>query len=315
MSKSTMKAISQDTYGGPEVVHMVETERPVPGPSEVLVRVRAAGMNPTDWKHRQGSGFLDRLPLVLGWDVSGVVEAVGTGVTLHEIGDEVFGMLPYPYGVGSFAEYVVAPARALVRKPEGVDHVQAGAIPLAALTAWQVLVDAADVRPGQRVLIHAAAGGVGHLAVQIAKERGAYVIGTASAPKHALLRELGADETVDYRNQDFTEIDPVDLVFDTIGGDTADRSLDVLKPGGQLINIAIRSYAEDLPERAAARGVRFRPLLVEADQEGMRSIADLMRAGRLKAVVEAVFPLEQAAKGHALGDTNRVTGKVVLTVS
>lgn len=309
-----MKAISQNSYGGPEVVHMVETERPAPGPSEVLVRVRAAGMNPTDWKHRQGAGFLDRLPLVLGWDVSGVVEAVGVGVTLHEPGDEVFGMLPYPHGVGSFAEYVVAPARALVRKPEGVDHVQAGAIPLAALTARQVLVDAADVRPGQRVLIHAAAGGVGHLAVQIAKERGAYVIGTASAPKHALLRELGADEAIDYRNQDFTAIDPVDLVLDTIGGDTADRSLDVLKPGGQLITIALRSYAEDLAERAAARDVRFRPLLVEADQEGMRSIADLMRAGKLKAVVEAVFPLDRAAEGHALGDTNRVTGKVVLTL-
>ncbi|WP_414169300.1 NADP-dependent oxidoreductase [Streptoverticillium reticulum] len=311
---TTMKAISQNTYGGPEVVGETVVERPVPGPSEVLVRVRAAGMNPTDWKHRQRAGFLDRLPLVLGWDVSGVVEEAGLGVTLHEAGDEVFGMLPYPYGVGSFAEYVVAPARALVRKPANVDHVQAGAIPLAALTAWQVLVDTADVQPGQRVLIHAAAGGVGHLAVQIAKERGAYVIGTASAPKHALLRELGADELIDYRTADFTAIEPVDLVLDTLGGETAVRSLGTLKPGGLLVSIAFTDLPGDFSAQAAALGVRARPLLVEADQEGMRAIADLAAAGRLRAVVEAAFPLEQAVKGHELGDTGRVTGKVVLTL-
>ncbi|MCA6091490.1 NADP-dependent oxidoreductase [Streptomyces sp. SCA3-4] len=309
-----MKAISQNTYGGPEVLQAVEIDRPQPGPSQVLVRVRAAGMNPTDWKHRRFPGFLDRFPLVLGWDVSGVVEAVGMGVTIHKPGDEVFGMVPYPYGAGTFAEYVVVPARALVRKPEGVDHVQAGAVPLAALTAWQALVDTADLRPGQRVLIHAAAGGVGHLAVQIAKERGAYVIGTASAPKHALLRELGVDEAVDYRNQDFTEIEPVDVVLDTIGGDTAARSLDVLKPGGQLITIAITSMPADLPARGAERGIEVTPVLVEADQGGMRAIADLMAAGKLKPVIEATFPLEQAAEGHALGDTNRVAGKVVLTL-
>ncbi|MFD9208177.1 NADP-dependent oxidoreductase [Streptomyces sioyaensis] len=309
-----MAAISQDTYGGPEVLREVAVDRPSPGPSEVLVRVRAAGMNPTDWKHRRFAGFLGRLPLVLGWDVSGVVEAVGTGVTLHKEGDEVFGMLPYPYGVGSFAEFVVAPARALVRKPESIDHVQAGAVPLAALTAWQVLVDAANVQPGQRVLIHAAAGGVGHFAVQIAKERGAYVIGTASAPKHALLRELGADELIDYRTADFTEIAPVDLVFDALGGDTVVRSLTTLKPGGQLISIAIRELPEDLADRAAALGVRAYPLLVEADQQGMRAIADLVEAGKLKPVIEATFPLAQAAEGHALGDTGRVTGKIVLTI-
>ncbi|MFI9329466.1 NADP-dependent oxidoreductase [Kitasatospora sp. NPDC052868] len=310
-----MKAITQHTYGGSDVLRQTEIERPVPGPSEVLVRVHAAGMNPTDWKHRQFAGFLGRLPLVLGWDVSGVVEAVGPGVTIHRAGDEVFGMLPYPHGVGSFAEYVVAPARALVRKPAGIDHVQAGAIPLAALTAWQVLVDAADVRPGQRVLIHAAAGGVGHLAVQIAKARGAHVIGTASAPKHALLRELGADELIDYRSEDFTAIDPVDLVFDTLGGETAIRSLETLKPGGELVTIALGSLPADLAARAEALGVRAYPLLVEADQAGMQAVADLVADGRLRVVVEAAFPLAEAAKGHDLGDTGRVTGKVVLTVA
>ncbi|GAA3236716.1 NADP-dependent oxidoreductase [Actinocorallia longicatena] len=309
-----MRAISQNVYGGPEVLEEVELDRPVPGPSEVLVRVRAAGMNPTDWKHRRFAGFLDRLPLVLGWDVSGVVEAVGIGVTLHAPGDEVFGMLPYPHGSGAFAEFVVAPARALVAKPENVDHTQAAAVPLAALTAWQVLVDAAGVRPGQRVLIHAAAGGVGHLAVQIAKHRGAHVIGTASAPKHALLRELGADETIDYRTGDFTKIDPVDLVFDTQGGDTAVRSLDVLKPGGRLISIALGTFPKDLPGRAAARDVIAHALLVEHDQEGMRAVAGLVASGALRPVIETVLPLADAAKGHELGDTDHVTGKIVLTV-
>jgi len=311
---TTMNAISQNTYGGTEVLHQVQLDRPAPGPSEVLVRVRAAGMNPTDWKHRQFPGLVDRLPLVLGWDVSGVVEAVGFGVAVHQVGDEVFGMLPYPHGAGAFAEYVVAPARALVRKPAAIDHVQAAAIPLAALTAWQALVDVADVQPGRRVLIHAAAGGVGHFAVQIAKELGAYVIGTASAPKHDLLRELGADEVIDYRNQDFTAVDPVDLVLDALGGDTALRSLDVLKPGGRLVSISLMNLPGQLAEEAAARGVRATAMLVEADQAGMRAIADLVAAGRLRAVVDAVFPLDQAAKGHQLGDTGHVTGKVVLTI-
>ena len=311
---TTMKAISQSEYGGPEVLHETEIDRPAPGPSEVLVRVHAAGMNPTDWKHRQFAGFLGRLPLVLGWDVSGVVEAVGIGVTIHRPGDEVFGMLPYPHGAGSFAEYVTVPARALVRKPGNTDHVQAAAIPLAALTARQVLVDAVGLRPGQRVLIHAAAGGVGHLAVQIAKELGAYVIGTASEPKHALVRELGADEVIDYRTEDFTAIDPVDVVLDTIGGDTSLRSVDVVKPGGHLVTIALAALHPGLAERGAARGIHAYPLLVEADQEGMRAVRDLVEAGRLRPVVEAVFPLADAAGGHALGDTGHVTGKVVLTV-
>ncbi|NEE28903.1 NADP-dependent oxidoreductase, partial [Streptomyces sp. SID7982] len=188
-----MRAISQSVYGGPEVLEEVRLPRPVAGPSQIVVAVRAAGVNPTDWKHRGQAMFLDRLPLVLGWDVSGVVESVGFGVTLFKPGDEVFGMLPYPYGVGSHAEFTVGPTRAFAHKPEGVDHVQAAALPLAALTARQALVDTADVRPGQRVLIHAAAGGVGHLAVQIAKSLGAYVIGTASAAKHDFVRGLGAD--------------------------------------------------------------------------------------------------------------------------
>ncbi|MER5203731.1 NADP-dependent oxidoreductase [Streptomyces sp. NPDC002825] len=308
-----MRAISQDTLGTPDVLKEVVVPRPTPGPSQILVAVRAAGVNPTDWKHRSSPLFLDRLPLVLGWDVSGVVESVGFGVTLFKPGDEVFGMLPYPYGVGSHAEYVTGPARAFAHKPAGLDHVQAGALPLAALTAYQAVVDTAQVRPGQRVLIHAAAGGVGHLAVQIAKARGAYVIGTASAPKHEFLRSLGADEVIDYRTTDFTEaVQDVDVVVDPLSADTRIRSLDVLRPGGMLVSL--RPVDPDEPARAAARGVRLEALLVEADHAGMNAVAALAASGALRAHIEAVFPLAEAAKAHALGETDRTSGKIVLTV-
>ncbi|MFJ3610571.1 NADP-dependent oxidoreductase [Streptomyces hydrogenans] len=309
-----MRAISQDTYGTPEVLEQVLLPRPAPGPGQILVAVRAAGVNPTDWKHRAAGLFLGRLPLVLGWDVSGVVEAVGFGVTLFKPGDEVFGMLPYPHGVGSHAEYVTGPARAFAAKPDGIDHVQAGALPLAALTAYQAIVDTAAVGPGQRVLIHAAAGGVGHLAVQIAKARGAYVIGTASAAKHEFVRSIGADEVIDYRTTDFRDaVQDVDMVLDPLSGDTRARSLDVLRPGGVLVSI-LPGTDPDEAAKAAARGVRVESLLVEADHAGMNAVADLAASGALRAHVEAVFPLAEAAKAHALGETNRTTGKIVLTV-
>ncbi|GHC80681.1 NADPH:quinone reductase [Nocardiopsis terrae] len=313
-SNATMRAISQDTHGGPEVLHEVRVPRPAPGPSQILVSVRAAGVNPTDWKHRASGLFLNRLPLVLGWDVSGVVESVGYGVTLFKPGDEVFGMLPYPHGVGSHAEYALGPARAFTHKPASVDHVQAGALPLVSLTAYQALVDTARLRAGQRVLVHAAAGGVGHVAVQIAKSLGAYVIGTASEPKHALLRELGADEVIDYRTTDFTEATgDIDVVLDPLSGETRTRSLEVLRPGGTLVSLL---PGQDPQEEARARslGVRVETLLVEADHQGMNAIAGLVGRGELRAHVETVLPLAEAAKAHALGETDRTTGKIVLTV-
>ena len=321
MSESTqqtdqpmMTAMRQEEHGGPEVLHAVEVPRPQPGISEILVRVHAAGVNPTDWKHRSGRRFLGDPPYTLGWDVSGVVEAVGLGVTLHAPGDEVFGMLPYPYGAGSHAEYVTGPSRAFVAKPESIDHIQGGAIPLAALTAWQCLVDIADVAAGDRVLIHGAAGGVGHLAIQIAKALGAHVIGTASEPKHDLLRELGADETIDYRTVDFAqEAADIDVVLDTIGGDTQLRSLDTLVPGGVLVS-TVPIHVEGRDEKAEELGVRAVSMLVEADQAGMRAIAELVEDGKLRAVIADTFPLAEAAKAHEAGETNRTTGKLVLTV-
>ncbi|TVL91339.1 NADPH:quinone reductase [Streptomyces sp. SAJ15] len=309
-----MRAISQDVLGRPEVLKEVELPVPTPGLNEVLVRVHAAGLNPTDWKHRAFTLFLGEPPYVLGWDVSGVVEAVGVGVTLFKPGDEVFGMLPYPYGAGSHAEYVTAPARALVRKPSSIDHVAAAALPLAGLTAWQALVDTADVQAGQRVLVHAAAGGVGHMAVQVAKARGAYVIGTASAANHDYLRELGADEVIDYHTTDVAEtVRDVDVVLDALGGEVRLRSLRTLRPGGLLVSL-LPHGTEGLSEEADRLGVRTELLLVEADHAGMTAIADLVESGRLRPTVAGAFPLAEAATAHALGETGRTRGKLVLVV-
>ena len=311
---NTMRAISQDVLGGPEVLREVEVERPAPRANEVLVRVRAAGVNPTDWKHRATGALLGEPPFVLGWDVSGVVEAVGIGVARFAPGDEVFGMLPYPYGHGSHAEYVTGPARAFAPKPASIDHTEAGALPLVSLTAWQALVETADVRPGQRVLIHAAAGGVGHVAVQIAKARGAYVIGTASAGKHDFLRSIGVDEAIDYRETDFTEaVKDVDVVLDTVGGDNAVRSLRVLRPGGVVVSI-LPVANNDFHAEAERLGVRAVWMLVDASRTGLQAIAELVGAGKLRATVAGTFPLADAAEAHALGDTGRTTGKLVLTV-
>lgn len=312
---TTMRAVSQDVLGGPEVVKEVELDRPEPGPGELLVQVHAAGLNPTDWIHRSIPGvFLGEPPFVLGWDVSGVVESTGIGVTLFKPGDEVFGMLPYPHGAGAFAEYVTGPTRAFARKPSTVDHVRAGATPLAALTAWQALVDTARVRPGQRVLVHAAAGGVGHFAVQIAKARGAHVIGTASAGKHEFLRGLGADELIDYRGMDFAEAaGDIDVVLDAIGGEYGTRSLRTLRTGGVLVTIKAIGQ-EALGPRAEQLGVRAEKLLVEADHAGMTAIAELVEAGDLRAEIAGTYPLAEAAKAHTHGETGHTMGKLVLVV-
>jgi NADPH:quinone reductase-like Zn-dependent oxidoreductase len=313
MSTATMRAMSQDVLGGPEVLQEAERSRPEPGLSQILVRVHAAGLNPTDWSHRARKIFLGPPPFVLGWDVSGVVEATGFGVTLFQPGDEVFGMLPYPHGVGSHAEYVTGPARAFAFKPANLDHVQAGAVPLAALTAWQALADTARLSAGQRVLIHAAAGGVGHLAVQIARARGAYVIGTASARNHDLLRSLGADELIDYQTTDFAEVvGAVDVVLDAWGGDYPARSLRTLRPGGRLISLL--PFAPGVAAEAARLGLQAQVMLVEADHAGMNAIAQLVTEGRLRPVIAGTFPLADAAKAHELGEKRHVAGKLVLSV-
>ncbi|MFE2875369.1 NADP-dependent oxidoreductase [Streptomyces roseus] len=312
MKETVMRAVVVSQWGGPEVLTEVEAERPEPGLNEILVRVHAAGVNPVDWKTRASGGLIGwgEVPMV-GWDVSGTVEAVGPGVTLYRAGDEVYGMPNFPHQAGGYAEYVAAPARHFARKPASLDHVQAAALPLAALTAWQALVDTAGVTAGQRVLVHAAAGGVGHLAVQIAKARGAYVIGTASAGKHELLRALGADEVLDYRTTDFEDaVSDVDVVIDAVGGDYGQRSLKVLKPGGHLVTLP---GPDGLP--ADPQGVHASWVLVEPDLKGLQEIAALADQGLIKPLIDTVLPLEQAAKAHEIGEQGRTTGKIVLTVA
>jgi NADPH:quinone reductase-like Zn-dependent oxidoreductase len=313
----TMHAVVAQGIGGPEVLQLQEVERPVPGLTEILVRVHAAGINPTDWKGRATGGRLSAadFPVILGYDVAGVVEEVGGGVTWLRVGDEVLGMPKFPVQPGGYAEYVAAPSRQFVKKPSALSFEQAAGLPLAALTAWQGLVDTGRLSAGQRVLVHAAAGGVGHLAVQIAKSLGAYVIGTASAPKHDFVRSLGADEVIDYRSEDFADVlreQPVDVVFDPIAGDTSLRSVQVLKDGGVLVSIL--SVEEDAAAEAKRRGIHAGFTLVEPDRLALTAITDLVEQGKLRVEIDSVFPLAEAADAHRRGETNQASGKIVLSV-
>ncbi|MFI1970464.1 NADP-dependent oxidoreductase [Streptomyces cinnamoneus] len=308
-----MQAITQLSFGGPEVLHLTEVERPQPGPGEVLVRVRAAGVNPVDSAVRAGFfPLFPTPPAVLGWDVAGEVAAVGAGVTRFEVGDEVHGMPRFPEAAGAYAQYVVAPAGQLAPKPAALSMTEAGALPLAGLTAWQALVDIADVQPGQRVLIHAAAGGVGHLAVQIAKARGAHVIGTARADNHAFVESLGADELIDYATTDFaTAAGQVDVVLDLVGGEYAPRSLRTLRPGGLLVT-TVGHHPGLTAEEAQEHGIRFETVFVEPSGPAMERLGALAEAGKLRVHVGRELPLADAAKAHELGATGRAKGKTVL---
>lgn len=309
-----MRAVVVSELGGPEVLRVEERERPEPGPTEVRVRVRAAGVNPVDWKTRARGGFLEP-PFVPGWDVAGEVDALGRGVTRFAVGDRVFGMPRFPREAGAYAEWVTAPSRQLARVPEGLALVEAAALPLAGLTAWQSLVDTAGLQPGQRVLVHAAAGGVGHLGVQIARARGAEVIGTARTEKHVWLRELGAVELIDYTAERFEDrVRDVDVVLDLVGGEYSQRSLATLRTGGLLV--VVPSGGDDaLLAAAEARGVRATGILVEPDHAGLESLAGLVAAGELHAEVADVIPLAQAGRAHERGESGRTRGKLVLEVA
>jgi NADPH:quinone reductase-like Zn-dependent oxidoreductase len=307
-----MRAVMQKSFGGPEVLEVVETVRPRPLSGEVLVRVRAAAVNPVDAAVRSGAyPLLGEPPFGVGWDVSGVVEEAGPGARFA-VGEEVYGMPFFPRAANAYAEYVAAPSRQVARKPASLSHVEAAALPLAALTAWQGLVDAAAVKPGDRVLIHRAAGGVGHLAVQIAKARGAHVTALASAARHEFVRGLGADEVIDYRTTDFTEaVRDADVVFDSTAQGA--RSLRALRRGGMLVSILEHGDAE-LAGAVEAAGRRFAGVMVEPDRTALEAIATLVDEGRLRPHVEETFPLAEAGKAHELIESGRVQGKVVLTV-
>ncbi|MET9232402.1 NADP-dependent oxidoreductase [Lentzea sp. NPDC003310] len=307
----TMSAISQNEFGGPEVLELVSLPLPQPSVGEILVRVHAASVNPVDVYNREGGVLVGKPPFVLGWDVSGTVTAVGPGVTVHAPGDEVFGLLPFPRGHGAYAQFAVGPARAFVPKPERLTHVEAAALPLAGLTAWQALVETAGLTAGSRVLITGAAGGVGHLAVQIAKARGAHVIAQVSPGNAEFVRSLGADELIDYTTTpDFSSVaGDVDIVFETVG-QYAPQAVAALKPGGFLVSTLVQTLA---PVAAAAgeRGVRIAGLLVESDRLGMTALAQLVQDGLLTPTVAATFPLRDAGIAQS---TKSGPGKTVLVV-
>ncbi|AZO22090.1 MULTISPECIES: NADP-dependent oxidoreductase [unclassified Mesorhizobium] len=308
-----MRAVIQNSVGGPDVLFVAEQPDPSPKPGEVLVRVEAAGINPVDGAVRGGFyPLLGEPPFILGWDISGTVEALGAGVTAFKVGDDVFGMPRFPKQVGAYADLAAAPADEIAIKPAGIDHVHAAALPLAGLTAWQGLVRHGRIQSGQRVLIHAGAGGVGHLAVQIAKARGAHVVSTASPGKLDFVRSLGADEVLDYTKGDFTEkAGGFDLVLETVGGDHAEESLKVLGDGGVLVSLL--NVHDTTKAKAKERNIRVERMSVTPDREGLVELARLVDAKKLSAHVAKAFPLDQAGAAHAFLAT-RPIGKVVLTV-
>ncbi|MGX1811967.1 NADP-dependent oxidoreductase [Nocardia sp. NPDC055321] len=323
-----MRITLQESFGGTAVLEISEVSRPEPGPGQVLIALGASGVNPVDVVVRAGSyrprdgvgsetvdlresGFATP-PFTLGWDIAGTVAALGPGVSAFQPGDEVFGLLAFPALASAHADYVLASPNELVRKPDSLTMQQAGALPLVGLTAWQGLVGTANIAAGQRVLVHAAAGGVGHIAVQIAKARGAYVIGTASATNSEFVAGLGADEVIDYRATEFEKVvDPVDVVFDLVGGAYAERSLAVLKPGGQLI-AAVGVYLGITPERANQAGVRFGYVDVRPSAADLAELVRLADTAALTVRVAHAVPLADIAKAHELVEGAHMAGKVVL---
>jgi NADPH:quinone reductase-like Zn-dependent oxidoreductase len=308
-----MKAVRMHGYGGPEMLKFEDVPRPEPADGDVLVKVHAAGVNPVDWKIREGYLRTFRefpLPFILGWDFSGVIEQVGGGANGWKPGDEVYAR-PDIGRNGSYAQYIAVRASEIQRKPKSLDHVQSAAIPLAALTARQAIFDAGHLEAGQKILIHAAAGGVGTFAVQLAKWKGAYVIGTASSRNHAFLRELGADELIDYNTTRFEDVvKDVDVVLDAMAGDVRDRSYQVLKKGGILVTI----LGQPSEELAKAHGVRTAGVFVQPNQAQLQELANLVDAGTVRPIIEAVLPLAEAARAQAMNATLHTRGKIVLRV-
>ena len=313
---ANMKAVRVHSYGGPEVLRFEDAPRPTPGSGELLIRVHAASVNPIDWKVRAGH-MKDYIPLPLpfipGWDVSGVVEAVGAGVTKFKKGDEVYARPNITHdGYGGYAEYAVAKETETALKPKSIDHVHATTIPVAAVTAWRALFDTAGLEKGQKVLIHGAAGGVGSFAVQLARWKGAHVIGTASAKNQVFLRELGVDEPIDYAKTRFEDVvHDVDVVLDTIGGETQQRSWKGLKKGGILVSIV----APPSTDEATKHGVRSALISAQVDTSVLGEIAKLIDSGKLKPRVETVLPLSEARKAHELNESGHARGKIVFKVA
>lgn len=311
-----MKAVVQTELGGPEVLTLAEFPAPEPILTEVQVRVRAAGVNPVDFKTRAGKGMASVLgdpPFTIGWDVAGEVTAVAPGVTRFRVGDEVFGMPWFPRQAGAYAEFVTAPSRHFAAKPRVLSFEEAGALPLAGLTAWQIIVDTLNTQSGDDVLIHGAAGGVGHLAVQIATARGANVVATARREQAEFLAGLGAARTIDYREESFEELlGEIDSAIDFTGSN-GEGSLRVLRPGGTLVSVP-SGVEPDLVAAGEAESKRVTGFLVEPDPTGLAGLDGLIEDGHLRIEVDRVFDLADAATAHAYAEASHGAGKIVLRV-
>jgi NADPH:quinone reductase-like Zn-dependent oxidoreductase len=307
-----MKAVQIHRYGGPEELIYEDASTPDIQPDDVLIRVKATSINPVDWKVREGARKDPnrRFPIILGWDVSGIIEKVGGEVKDFKVGDEVYGR-PDTTRNGTYAEYVAVRAAEIALKPISLNHNGAAAIPLAGLTAWQGIFDHGKLQAGQKILIHGASGGVGTLAVQLARWRGAYVIGTASAENADFLRELGADEVIDYTSERFEDkLHDIDVVFDTIGGDVQTNSLQVLKPGGILVStVGIKD--EKAVKDKGLQGVAY---MARSLPDQLRQMAQLIDEGKLKPIISRTLPLSGAAEAQKESEQGHTKGKIVLTV-
>lgn len=312
-----MRTIQLKQAGGVENLVYTEVSKPAIQDHEVLVQVKAISINPVDVKTRAGFGMWGRMkdisPLVLGWDIAGVVAEAGANSD-WKAGDKVFGMVNFPGHGQAYSEYVVAPSDQLARVPENISYEEAAAATLAALTAWQAITHTMQLKAGQRILVHAAAGGVGHFAVQIAKQLGAFVIATSSEKNRDFILELGADQHIDYTSEIFeTAIEPVDFVLDTVGGEILKRSLDVLKKGGQVISIPTGIPAE-IAQLAEDKGVHAQFILVASNGHDMQQIAELLSKGIIRAKVATVFPFEAMQEAHLSVESGRTVGKVIVSV-
>jgi NADPH:quinone reductase-like Zn-dependent oxidoreductase len=314
-----MKAIVIKNAGGVENLVDTQIEIPTVSEGEVLIKVKAISINPVDYKARESEGMLNAVlgpekPWILGWDISGKVQALGENVTGYKVGDSVFGMINFPGHGKAYAEYVAAPITHIAKKPENVTDEEATAATLAALTAWQALVTNAKIKKGDRVLIHGAAGGVGHYAVQFAKHLGAYVIGTASAKNREFVLGLGADEFIDYQTQSFeNEVSDLDFVFDLFGDAIFDKSVQTVKKGGQIIAL-LDNLTEEQVAYSKSLGITSYRIIVHSNGEDMEQIATLLEKGIVKSHVSQTFSFDAMREAHLQVATGRTRGKVVVVM-
>lgn len=333
---AVMKAVRQTEFGTPEVLHYEDAPVPEVSKGEVLVKVRAIGLNPPDWYLRDGYKMLPPewqpkvpIPIILGTDISGVIVALGEDVTGFSVGEEVYSMVRFPsYGDSkAYAEYVSVPVAELALKPKKIDFIEAAAVPMSLLTAWQFMIELGHNEPnplqpdrhepiplaGKKVLVNGAAGGVGHFVVQLAKWKGAYVIAVASGKQESILRELGADEFIDYTKQIVDEmVNDLDLVVDCVGGSATGRFLKTLKKGGSLFPIFPLGFSD--AKEAKKLGVNVSATQVRSNGAQLSELANLFNNGTIRVIIDSVFPLADARKAHERAAKGHIQGKIALTV-